>query len=56
MDFTSHALNNGLKYTATSSFCTKALAFMMGANYTEEDVAKIMATLFCIKAKIPCIS
>lgn len=40
-------------YNATSSFCAKALAFMMGADYTDKDVAEIMTKMLCIKAKIP---
>jgi len=48
-------LNNGLKYSATSSACTKALAMMMGYDYDNFDIASIMTTLFNIKARIPCV-
>jgi hypothetical protein len=44
---------NGLSYSATSSVCTKAIAMMMAWDYDEYDIAKIMTTLFDIKARIP---
>jgi len=45
-------LIDGLKYSATSSTCTRAIATMMGGNYDEDYVAKVMKTIFEIKARI----
>ena len=45
-------LNQGLGYSATSPICTKALAFLMGKDYDDNDLAKFMLQLFNAKASI----
>jgi hypothetical protein len=45
-------LNEGLKHSATSSICTKALAVLMSKDYDDNDLANIMLQLFNVKASI----
>ena len=53
LNMVTNTLNDGLKYSATSSACTKALAIMMGYDYDESYIAYITTTLLNIQARIP---
>lgn len=48
-DFITPKLITGLKYSATSSMCTRALAMLMASDYDENDIAQIAEDLFKIK-------
>jgi hypothetical protein len=45
--------NEGLRHSATSSECTKAIATMMAYDWDEHDLARFIINIFDIKARIP---
>jgi hypothetical protein len=53
MDFLTQFLNEGLLYSATSSACAEALAFMMARDYDDHYIATIVTKIWNIQAHIP---
>ncbi len=51
-DILTRELHNGLKYSATSPMCARALAMLMAYDYNDNDIAQIARDLFNTKARI----
>lgn len=53
MDYATLQFNEGLGNKSTHTLCAKALAFMMRADYDDDDIAQLLDDLLAINARKP---